>query len=463
MSASSPPSQVIKEYSLPPNAGPLALSAGGPGTFWFTEFTAGRGEFFSENATIREFAVPESKSQPAYVVVGPDGAVWFSDQKSPGSIWQFDPSNHHFQQYVTETSGSTPLGVLVDGQNNVWFAELTGDKLGELAYPSRSLKEFALPTSNSGPAELAFSANGSVIWITETYASQIASFDKRTQSFREFNPSVSMKSPVGVVTDKSDNVWVAEHGGSSIIEFKPGNSTFWKYPTSVPPVSSGYSVSAPATLAVDSGGHLWFVEHCLNRVGRLDPLKGTIDEFPIPTPGAYSVLNALDSKGNFWFTEFSANEIGVVPANATSPLGLEFALGRTVQADPGQTVSAYLTISNRLSSGISVHLTASSSFTSTGQTPGSEVGLTPQAIDLAPKQSVNISAVVSPTYGLAWAIFGRHNCHHRKLFFDGNPLFQGRRLCPAISFARAQSGYHRCCSANLGCWCVFASREEKGH
>jgi virginiamycin B lyase len=353
---SSATSDPIREYPITThNAGPLAIVASPKGSLWFTEFTAGKiAEFFPLNATFREFQVPQSGAAPASLAIDKNGQVWFSDQSGSGSIWTFNPSIDKFIQYKTPTTNSTPLGVTIDRDNNVWFAELTGNRLGVLMYPTYSLTEFSLPTQNSGPAEMTVQPSSSKIWITETYANKIAEFDITTKSFNEFPSTVSIRSPVGIVLDGAGNVWVSEHGGSSIIIFNPTNSSFRKYPTSVPPTSTGYDISAPATLAIDNQGRLWFVEHFSNKVGRLEPGSGTMEEFVIPTQGAYSVLNALDSAGNFWFTEFSANQIGSIRANATTPVGVSSIPLQTTEGNSGLNTITEFVITNRLATPIEV-------------------------------------------------------------------------------------------------------------
>src|SRR5271169_5338585 len=238
----------IKLFTIPTtNAGPNAIISAPNQTFWFVEFTAGKlGEFFAQNDSFKEFQIPENHSVPASLAIDGLGRVWFSDQSGNGSIWMFDPKTDNFTQFDTVTSKSTPLFLLSDNHDNIWFTESTANKLGELTYPDYSMTEFAFPTAESGPVEITFGTNQSVIWITETFTGKIARFDVGTHSFREFSPpsTISLKSPVGIVSDNSGNVWVSEHGGSAVVELFPSNSTFRIYPTSIP--TNQFSISAVA-------------------------------------------------------------------------------------------------------------------------------------------------------------------------------------------------------------------------
>ena len=76
----------IKQFPIPTaNSGPNAIIAAPNNTFWFVEFTAGKlGEFFAQNASFKEFPIPENHSIPASLAIDILEKIWFSDQSSPG-------------------------------------------------------------------------------------------------------------------------------------------------------------------------------------------------------------------------------------------------------------------------------------------------------------------------------------------------------------------------------------------
>ena len=398
----------IKQFQIPTNnSGPNAIISAPNAAFWFVEFRAGKlGEFFARNDSFKEFAIPENNSVPASLALDGLGNIWFSDQSGQGSIWKFDPHTNNFTQFDTLTKDSTPLFILVDRENDVWFTETTANRIGELIYPEHKMVEYTLPTSNSGPVELAWGQNESYLWITETYTGKIARFEVNSHSFFEYSPpnSLSLRYPVGIVTDALGNVWVSEHGGSAVVELSPGNSTFKSYPTSIP--NSQFPISAVATLAIDSQGRLWFVEHYANKVGRLDPATGQMEEFQIPsTEPAYSVLNTLDAQGNFWFTEFGSNAIAEVPSNATSPLGTLVRLSNGDNITSGGTIQADVTVSNALNIPQSVTLSTSSSFTATGSTSSQQISLNSSTLELPPDGHAFVSAQITPNATLPSGIY----------------------------------------------------------
>ena len=383
------------------NSGPDAIISGPNQTLWFTELSAGKiGEFNSTTLSfIQEFTIPyETHANPATLAMDGLGRIWFTDQnQSYPSVWMFD-TNHVFHRFLTNVPNSTPVFVLPVQPIDIWFTDTTANYLGEINYTSGRVTQYPLPTSRSGPTEIALQRGTSYLWITESYSSKIARFDMNSHTFKEFTPSVSLKYPIGIVVDNSGNVWVPEHGGSSITELFPSNSTFRKYPTSQPTAPPG---TGPATLAIDSLGRLWFAEHYANRIGRLDPNTATIDEFVIPTAGAYSLLDSIDSAGNFWFTEYYANEIGEILGNSSSHVNITAKSAPNGVVAAGQTASSQMSISNNLSTQLRLSLNVTSSFTADGVTKNSEVSLSNATLTLSPGQTATVTAGITPDFSLA--------------------------------------------------------------
>lgn len=340
------------------------------------------------------FTIPEQGANPSTLAMDSLGRIWIGDERSPGTIWRFTPSNQTWQPFRTSLP-MVPVGVLVDTKNNVWFTETNESRLGEIT--SNTIQEFPLPASNSGPALMTLQNNTSYLWITETFASKITRFDMNSDTFQEFTPSVPLQYPVGIVSDKNGNIWISEHGGSSVVEFTPSSSAFKKFPTSQAP---DIGVTGPATIAIDRLGRLWFVEHYANRVGRLDPQTGVMEEFYLPTPGAYSLLNAIDSNGDFWFTESNANRVGMIPHNATSQVSIANTSAPSGPITAGQSGTAQFSIFGTSTTPVNVTIGGTSSFSSNGVTTGSEVSLSTGSLVLGPGQITSVTAKITPDFSL---------------------------------------------------------------
>ena len=401
-------SSPVTEFLIPyANSGPNAIVSAPNHILWFVEYNTGEiGEFNESSKTFNQFPIPETGAIPASLALDSLGRIWFTDQnKNSPSVWALNEtaSPPTFRQYLTNTPTSTPVFVLADNvTNDVWFTDITANNIGKIDPLTGQITKYPVPTSNSGPAELALQNGTSYLWITESFANKVARFDRSSNTFQEFTPPVSLVSPVGIALDKSGNVWLSEHGGSSIAQLIPSNSTFRKYPTTQP---STYKTTAPATIAIDKQGRFWFVEHFGNRVGRLDPATGIMDEFAIPTSGlAYSLRNALDPSGNFWFTEYTANQLGMIPWNATSPIASGPMLA-PLTVNAGQTVTSQISLTDTAASSVTVNLNVTSTFTTYGQTSASEVALSNYSLVLNPNQAKTVTLSITPDGSLPSGLY----------------------------------------------------------
>lgn len=400
------PASYVTNYSIPtPNTVPDAIVPGPNQTVWFTEYGAGAvGVFNSTSRTFNSYTIPEPGAIPATLTFNGPSEIWLTDQNpSFPSIWVMNISGSPtFHRFLTNATNSSPVFIISDQQTrNIWFTDTTGNYLGMIDHTTLQMTKFTPPADYSGPVEIAQENGTRYIWAS-AISGKISRFDTITGTFQGFTPSVSLSYPVGIVVDKGGSVWVSEHGGSAIVEFIPSNSTWRKYPTSQATASPG---TGPATLAIDSQGRLWFAEHYANKIGRLDPSADTMEEFGVPFPGAYSLLNSLDGKGNFWFAMAYGNSIGSIPGNATSSLIVRPISTPNSSVVSGQTTSSQFVITNGLSAQISLSLSTTSFFTTNYYTTKSEVSLSTYSLTLGPGENKTVSVMITPDFSLASGIY----------------------------------------------------------
>ena len=71
-----------REFPLPnPPCGPTGITPGPDGALWFTEQKAGRIGRISTTGDIREFPLPDETRSPHSIAVGPDGALWYTKEE----------------------------------------------------------------------------------------------------------------------------------------------------------------------------------------------------------------------------------------------------------------------------------------------------------------------------------------------------------------------------------------------
>src|SRR5947199_7105244 len=70
--------QTFSEYPIPTSASvPTEIVVGPDGALWFTEFSGNKIGRVTTAGVFTEFTVPTASSQPRGIVSGPDGALWF--------------------------------------------------------------------------------------------------------------------------------------------------------------------------------------------------------------------------------------------------------------------------------------------------------------------------------------------------------------------------------------------------
>ncbi len=121
--------------SEPPSMGEIA--AGPDGNLWFTEERKAIGRITPEGR-ITEFPI-DSPGTPSAIVAGPDGNLWFTEVY-PGGIGRIGPSGQ-FTNFPL-AGVNEPGGIVPGPDGNMWFA--ADSYIGRIA-PSGDITRFPLP------------------------------------------------------------------------------------------------------------------------------------------------------------------------------------------------------------------------------------------------------------------------------------------------------------------------------
>jgi streptogramin lyase len=279
------PSGTVIEFTLPvADSRPWGIAAGPDGNLWFGEngdSARGMGRI-TPGGVITQFNVgamnhgpcppgcpictpPVNASKPAWVTLGPDGAMWFSDA-NVHAVGRMTTDGTYIEFSVPQQPLGVIFGLTAGPDGNIWFADYTDNQIGRLT-PSGVLTRFPVPAPGYGPQQIAAGPDGA-LWFT-----QIAC-----------TTTTCAGSQIGRV-DTSGNV----------VMFPLPNA--WSMPNDI--------VAGP-------DGNLWFIETQVNRIGRITP-TGTISEFATPTPNSSPSGIAVGPDGNIWFGERSAIGRLVIP------------------------------------------------------------------------------------------------------------------------------------------------------
>jgi virginiamycin B lyase len=265
----------LKVHRIPTdNSQPRDIVLGSDGAMWFTESRLEVSQIgrLDPSGDITELLVPSEGGQPSEIVSGPDGALWFTQPSgfpdayivrvtTTGEFTKFAPTEC---DPVSGGCSIVPSDIAVGPDGNLWFTEAIRNSIGRLT-PTGVFTFFPIPTAGAGPNGITPGPDGA-LWFTEFQANQIGRIDPATGTITEFGTS---------------------SGGG------------WR-------------------IATGADGKLYFTIPFTSSIGRLDPVTGTITEFALETPSQPRGI-VLGPDGNVWFTEYNADALSqITPAGVVT-------------------------------------------------------------------------------------------------------------------------------------------------
>ena len=332
---------------------PNAITVDSAGVVWFSLWNdSSIAELIPANGTIHEYHVPglKSGSMITWGMSADDssGLIWFTEESS-NSVWSFNVNNRQFNQHELATPNSFPFGLTIDKNHNVWFAELEGNKIGEIS-ASGSLAEFPVPAPNSEPSGITTDSSGKV-WFSLPGIDSIGSYFDGNFTIQNLTGLVT--TPVGIAIDPQGNAWMTQHGPSFISEFNPTSHYFRTISTS----NNSLVVSLPYFCWIDQNGNVWFNEHQGNAMSEFQPTSDTMIEYFIPSRVegsgniSYMLTSAVSPGGQPWYTELLTGKVGTV--NTSKALDVNILLqnySRSISIPNGSETSLGLSIESNSSS-----------------------------------------------------------------------------------------------------------------
>src|SRR6202165_3901728 len=309
-------SGVLTEYRVnTATSGPLGITAGPDGNLWFTEDRANKVARVTMSGAFTEYSLPTAQSVPGSIAAGSDGNLWFTEG-AVGKVAKVTTSG-----VVTEYAipNSCPTGIAAGPDGNLWFTDGTNNKVGRVT-TSGVVTEYPIPTANASPGGIAAGPDGN-LWFTESSANKVA---KVTTSggFTEYPIPTPNSFLSAIVVGPDGNLWFTEDAGKVSKVTTSGVVTEYTIPT---------LNAFPAGIAAGLDGNLWFTDGVNNQVDRVTT-SGAFTAFPVPTASSYPFTIAAGPNGNLWFTEQDGNKVAMVVASVAPSCPAAGATPATVRA-----------------------------------------------------------------------------------------------------------------------------------
>jgi streptogramin lyase len=231
----------VKEYNWPEKAAipGHTLTIDRAGIVWLTGSPTGEiWAFNTETKQFKAYNVPAPKTVPKGSVqdwqqsngeaptppdgttydaaVDNEGMVWFSEV-AVGMLTRFNPATGEMKEYHPE--GVVNIrGITIDPQDNLWFGDFLGHRLGKMDVKTGAVKFYKPPTPNATVYGETYNPVDGNIWLADMNGNNITRFNPRTEKFTEFPiPSRADRSYARfIATDAKGRVWFTEYFGDRI-------------------------------------------------------------------------------------------------------------------------------------------------------------------------------------------------------------------------------------------------------
>jgi streptogramin lyase len=325
----------ITEFRVPTfGSDPLGIVPGPGNTLWVADsndFDVHKVERFSTGGVMTgAFNVPGGESvgcprgcvDPAGIVLGPDGNLWFTElTQSANAIGKLDPNGPQdppataVTSYSVPTADVNPWSITLGRDGNIWFTENVIDgKVGRIT-PAGVVTEFSTHRRASIPFGITSGPDGN-LWFTEQTDGQgrVGVMTTAGAMVADIPVPGQGQDLSGITTGSDGNVWFAEQTAGSIGRIDGSTRA---YLGAVPDVGGG-----PQSITTGPDGLLYFSEATSSSIGRFNPRTppaSVTTHFSTPTPGAIDPLGpptgiTTGPDGNIWFTEGSAKAGGSRPS-----------------------------------------------------------------------------------------------------------------------------------------------------
>jgi virginiamycin B lyase len=270
----------------------------------------------STKVIITEYDLPRPDTQPHDVVVDQDGQVWYSDFSNMYA-GVLDPKTGKATDIPIpvlkpeEPKGSLEIG-LEPGQKNVWLALMYQAGIAKIDRKTHEVATYPFPKewdSATAQASMVSPQHSDVdgkVWTNNQEEHHMYRVDVRTGQYENLGPSTNPAgkqiSAYGMPTDKYNNVYQLEFGGTSIglRDGKTGMTTIYQTPL---------KNSKPRRGRVDDQNRLWFAEYGANAIGLFDPKTAEIKEYQLPTKYTYPYDVATNKDASEVWTGSMLNDL----------------------------------------------------------------------------------------------------------------------------------------------------------
>jgi YD repeat-containing protein len=262
-------------------------------------------------------------STPGGVAIDSEGNVWVADT-GHDRIQEFNSKGEFVNQFGTTGKGigffREPRGIATDSEGNVWVADTGNWRVQEFDPKGKPIRHFGSPgTGNSQFTSLqgiAIDPEGHV-WTVDAVPGgtpRVREFSAEGTYLTKFGvkgtENGQLIEPKGLAVDSKGNVWVADTANNRIEEFNAKGEFIRKSGSAG---TGNGQLKSPSGLTADSEGNVWVADTANNRVQEFSATGTYLSQFGTAgnNSGQFSEPRsvATDSKGNVWVADTNNNRV----------------------------------------------------------------------------------------------------------------------------------------------------------
>jgi streptogramin lyase/cytochrome c5 len=248
-----------------------------------------------------------------------EGNVYGSDRGIPRRLVKVNPRTGERKEWVTPHPKSDVHEVLISPDGMIWMPEHAegGVRSYLLGFNPKTEKwDFSVdgdPTDvvRNGIKWMQSQAFDSKLnlymgWIM---GGALAKYERETGKVTVFPMPSTNAIPYGIVSDRNDNLFIADWGSGKIVKFDTRTSAWTEF---TPPTYPGQTRRPNVDYQNNIWWGIWAAGKRPGKLAKLDQTTGRITEYTIPEQNAQPYDVSQDLEGNIWFPDSPTADRGAM-------------------------------------------------------------------------------------------------------------------------------------------------------
>jgi virginiamycin B lyase len=226
--------------------------------------------------------------------VAADGSGWYT-AFGANTLGRIDSRTGQVKEFALPTPDSGPHGIIADRVGRIWYTGNRAGLIGRLDPATGAVVEYRMPDAAArDPHTLVFDAHGT-LWFTVQNGNFVGRLDSSTGAVTLKAVATPKAMPHGIVIGPGETPYFAMAGANKIGRIDPRTLDITEYT-----LPEG---ARPRRLAAVSENAIWYGDSARGFLGRLDTRTSQVKEFASPGGPRSAPYSIAATSGAIWYTE----------------------------------------------------------------------------------------------------------------------------------------------------------------